>query len=80
MHLPLFLLIQFLPFHQQHLEDPVKTQWYKQLQLSYRVHTGKIVQNLGTFQGLLIYFLTVFKDWKFKKNTDLYVKILLPEC
>ena len=48
--------------------------------LQHRVHTGKIVQNSRSFQGLLEDFPTVFKDWKLKKNTDLHVKILLLKC
>ena len=31
-------------------------------------------------QGLLKDSLTVFKDYKFMKNTDLSVKILLQKC
>ena len=46
----------------------------------YKVLTGKFVQNSRTFQGLLKYFPTVFKDRKLTKNTDLHVKILFQNC
>ena len=44
--------------------------------LDPRVHTGKFGLNSRTFQEFLKDFITVFKDLKLKKNTDLHVKIL----
>ena len=39
-------------------------------------HTGKCVKNSRAFQGLLKDSPTVFKDYKFMKNTDLHIKII----
>ena len=40
-----------------------------------RVHKGKFVQNLQSFQGLLKDFPTVFKDYRLMKNTGFHFKI-----
>ena len=45
----------------------------------YRVYTCKFVKNTRTFQRLLKDSPKVFKVYKFMKNTDLHIKILLPE-
>ena len=57
----------------------LQSQTYANLYLN-RVHSVKFVYISRTFQGLLIDFSTVFKDWKLMKNTDLHVKILLLKC
>ena len=38
-----------------------------------KVYKGKFAQNLQSFQGLLKDFPTIFKDYKFMKNTGLHL-------
>ena len=43
-------------------------------------HTGFIQASTSKIQGLLKASLTVYKDLKLMKNTDLSIKIILQKC
>ena len=53
---------------------------YSHSYIQIRVHTHKFVLNSRTFQRNQKDSLMVFKGYKFMKNTDLQVKILLQKC
>ena len=63
--------------YQQQCYDNYNFYFTKGVHTGIRVHTHKFVLNSRTFHGLLNPLFMVFKDYKFMKNTDLQVTILL---